>query len=74
MLKDFNIEILEGEEIPEMLREISDAPEKIYLQGNLPSSDTKILCVVGSRKYTQYGKDVCEKLISGLRGYNICIV
>jgi len=34
MLKDFNIEILEGEEIPEMLREISDAPEKIYLQGN----------------------------------------
>ncbi len=74
MLKDFQIETLVGEEIPEMLREISDAPNKIYLQGKLPSSNTKILCVVGSRKYTQYGKDVCEKLISGLRGYNICIV
>ncbi len=74
MLKDFEIKTLIGEEIPEMLREISDAPEKLYLQGKLPSSDTKILCVVGSRKYTQYGKDVCEKLISGLRGYNICIV
>jgi DNA processing protein len=74
MLKDFDIEILEGEEIPEMLREISDAPVKIYLQGKLSSPDTKILCVVGSRKYTQYGKDACEKLISGLRGYNICIV
>ncbi len=74
MLKDFEIIELESEEIPEMLRKIADAPEKIYLQGKLPSPDAKILCVVGSRKYSQYGKDVCEKLISGLRGYNICIV
>lgn len=74
MLKDFEIEILENDAIPEMLREIADAPSKIYLKGTLPSLDTKILCVVGSRKYTQYGKDVCEKLIFGLRGYNICIV
>jgi DNA processing protein len=74
MLSNFEIEILEGDEIPEMLREISDPPEKLYLEGRLPSPDTKILCVVGSRKYTQYGKDVCEKLISGLRGYDITIV
>jgi DNA processing protein len=74
MLKDFEIEILENEAIPEMLQEIADAPSKIYLKGKLPSPNTKILCVVGSRKYTQYGKDVCEKLISGLRGYDICIV
>ena len=74
MLKDFEIEILEGEAIPEMLREIADPPKKLYIQGKLPSPETKLLCVVGSRKYTQYGKDVCEKLISGLRGYNICIV
>jgi DNA processing protein len=30
--------------------------------------------VVGSRKYTNYGKEVVEKLIAGLKGYNICIV
>jgi DNA processing protein len=74
MLKDFEMEILEGENIPEMLREIPDTPKKLYIQGKLPTPDIKILCVVGSRKYTQYGKDVCEKLISGLRGYDICIV
>jgi DNA processing protein len=73
-LRDFEIKTLENEEIPEMLREISDAPKKIYIQGKLPPPDAKILCVVGSRKYTQYGKDVCEKLISGLRGYDITIV
>jgi len=74
MLKYFEMEILKGENIPEMLREIPDAPKKLYIQGKLPSPETKILCVVGSRKYTQYGKDACEKLISGLRGYDICIV
>src|SRR3989338_8774584 len=34
----------------------------------------KYLCVVGSRKYSDYGKAVCEKLIEGLRGYSITIV
>ncbi|MFA5934861.1 MAG: DNA-processing protein DprA [Candidatus Paceibacterota bacterium] len=83
-LKDFEIETLEGEttkngvpsrgEFPELLREISDCPEKLYIQGKLPNKNSKILTVVGSRKYTPYGKDVCEKLISGLRGYDITIV
>lgn len=74
MLKDFEIEILENENIPEMLREIPDCPDRLYIKGKLPSQKTKLLCVVGSRKYTSYGKDVCEKLISGLRGYDITIV
>jgi DNA processing protein len=74
MFRDFEIKILKGEELPEMLREIPDCPEKLFVQGNLPNPETKLLCVVGSRKYTQYGKDVCEKLIAGLRGYDITIV
>ncbi len=74
MLSNFEIEVLEEENIPQILLEIPDAPKKLYFQGKLPSSNTKILCVVGSRKYTQYGKDVCEKLISGLRGYDITVV
>jgi DNA processing protein len=74
MLKDFEIEILEKENLPEMLAEIPDAPKKLYFQGKLPGLETKLLCVVGSRKYTQYGKDACEKLISGLRGYDITII
>src|SRR5690606_4401026 len=32
------------------------------------------LSVVGSRKYTNYGQQVVNHLISGLRGYNIGIV
>ena len=35
---------------------------------------SKLLCVVGSRECTPYGKEVCEKLIAGLRGFPITIV
>jgi len=61
-------------EFPHLLREIPDAPKTLYLKGKLSSTDTKLLCVVGSRKYSPYGKEVCEKLITGLRGYDISIV
>ncbi len=47
------------------------------MQGNIDplfDSTFKILCVVGSRRYTHYGKEAVEKLIAGLKGYNICIV
>ncbi|NQV88669.1 MAG: DNA-protecting protein DprA [Parcubacteria group bacterium] len=61
-------------EFPVLLKEINDPPEKLYIQGTLPGPETKLLCVVGSRKYTNYGKEACEKLITGLRGYDIAIV
>ncbi|HXK39850.1 MAG TPA: DNA-protecting protein DprA, partial [Candidatus Paceibacterota bacterium] len=34
----------------------------------------KHLCVVGSRSFSLYGKDVCERLIAGLSGYPVAVV
>ena len=42
--------------------------------GKLPPENLIYLCVVGSRKFTSYGKDACEKIIAGLKGYPIVIV
>jgi DNA processing protein len=64
-------------QFPPLLKEINDPPKHLHVQGNLdPLFDKtfKILCVVGTRRYSHYGKEVTEKLIAGLRGYNICIV
>ncbi len=69
-----NIKIFNKNEIPKQLLEIPEPPEKLYMRGQLPSAETKLLCVVGSRKYSNYGKDVCEELIAGLAGYDIAIV
>ncbi len=74
MDQDFPIRELNKKEFPSQLLEIPQPPEKLYIRGGLPGPNTKLLCVVGSRRYTNYGKEVCEKLISGLRGYDIAIV
>ncbi len=59
---------------PPQLLEIPQCPQKLYIQGELPGHDTVYLAVVGSRKYTQYGKEACEKIISELAGSPIVIV
>ena len=61
-------------QFPDLLKEINDPPKKLYVKGELPPTDMKYLCIVGSRKYSQYGKEVCKTLIEGLRGYPIVIV
>lgn len=61
-------------EFPSLLREIPQVPKSLNYRGVLPPPDMKLLAVVGSRKYSTYGKQVVEHLISGLSGFNVGIV
>lgn len=72
--QDFPIRELKKKDFPPQLLQIPQPPEKLFIRGELLDPNTKLLCVVGSRRYTNYGKEVCEKLITGLRGYDIAIV
>jgi DNA processing protein len=74
MDEEFPIRELKHKEFPPQLLQIPQPPKKLFIRGELPGPDTKLLCVVGSRRYTNYGKEVCEKLIAGLRGYDVAIV
>lgn len=65
---------LQIEEFPKALLEIPQLPKTLYIRGKLPPKDYIYLSVVGSRKNTSYGRDICEKLIAGLKGYPIVIV
>ena len=68
------LKLLTPSEFPPLLRQIPDAPKKLYVRGELPSTERAWLCVVGSRAITNYGRQVCRHLIEGLRGYPIVIV
>jgi len=59
---------------PELLKEIPDTPLRLRYEGQLPKEGNKLLAVVGSRKYTSYGREICESIISGLSGSPITIV
>jgi DNA processing protein len=72
--QDFPIRELKRKDFPPQLLEIPQIPIKLFIRGDLPGPNTKLLCVVGSRRYTNYGKEVCEKLIAGLRGYDVAII
>ncbi len=68
------ISSINRDDLPFLLKQISHPPEKLYIKGNLPEENTICLCIVGARKNSLYGEEVCKKLISGLCGYDICIV
>lgn len=65
---------LSFEEFPELLKDITDPPKALRYEGELPTLENKLLAVVGSRKYSAYGREMCESIISELRGYPITIV
>ena len=65
---------LNKQSFPVGLLEIPQPPHTLFMLGQFPSADTKFLTVVGSRKFSNYGKEACERIIEGLRGYNISIV
>lgn len=57
-----------------LMAEMTDPPKTLFIRGAVPSPDTRLLTIVGSRSYTNYGRDACEHLIAGLAGYDIAIV
>ncbi|KKW14509.1 MAG: protecting protein DprA protein [Parcubacteria group bacterium GW2011_GWA2_50_10b] len=65
---------LSRNEHPALLKEIPDAPKRLRYEGTLPIEGNKLLAVVGSRKYSAYGREMCETLIAGLADSPITIV
>jgi DNA processing protein len=70
----FPIKNVDPSDFPPLFAEIPEPPKTLNFRGVLPPADMKLLTVVGSRKYTSYGKQVIDELVDGLWGYNIGIV
>ncbi|MFT5849327.1 MAG: DNA processing protein [Patiriisocius sp.] len=70
----YPLQHIQPNEFSELLLEIPDVPKALNYRGALPATDMKLLAVVGSRKYSNYGKRVVDHLTAGLRGYNVGIV
>ncbi len=74
VLEKTEIRILLKEEFPSLLLETPVPPEILYIKGSLPPENQIHLAVVGTRKLSSYGKDACEKIVSGLKDYGMIIV
>lgn len=61
--------------LPYLLEQIPDKPTSLTIRGPFPDENKyKFLTVIGSRKFTTYGRQVCEKIIKDLAGYPIVII
>lgn len=71
-----NVSVLTVEDgvYPKLLKEIYDPPEVLYYKGNLEEADEFSLAVVGSRKFTSYGKMATEKITADLARSHLTIV
>jgi DNA processing protein len=61
---------------PDTLKNMGSPPPKLFVRGRFPAPmmDQKYLCVVGSRRWTSYGRECVRRLVSGLAGYPVTIV
>ncbi len=63
-----------NKDYPETLKNIEDAPIVLYIKGTIQKEDRYAVAVVGSRKYSSYGKLAAEKLSSELSSMGFTIV
>jgi DNA processing protein len=59
---------------PKLLKDLPDAPPLLYFKGEPAEEDAYSLAIVGSRKYSTYGKQAATQLAGGLARANITIV
>ena len=65
---------ISGLEIPARLREIPDAPTRLWYRGALPEEQRPAVAIVGTRKPTSYGRAVTERLATKLAERGVIIV
>jgi DNA processing protein len=66
---------IKNKQYPKNLKKINDPPETIYYKGNFSKEIFKnCLAVVGTRKITEYGRRVVERVVAEIAGSGITIV
>ncbi|RYY19363.1 MAG: DNA-protecting protein DprA, partial [Sphingobacteriaceae bacterium] len=59
---------------PKRLKSCIDSPIMLYFKGKTDLNRQRIISIVGTRKITNYGKQLCEELVDSLKNYNVTVV
>lgn len=62
------------EAYPHRLRNCFDAPVLLYYKGNADLNHHRIISIVGTRKATEYGRQLCKQLCEALSAYDVLVV
>lgn len=59
---------------PVRLKQCVDSPLMLYFKGNTDLNQQRIVSIVGTRRATEYGKQVCHALIEGMASLGVLVV
>jgi len=59
---------------PKRLTHCEDSPVLLYFKGKANLNSEKMISIVGTREATDYGKELCEKLVADLAAHDVMIV
>ncbi|MEO7264215.1 MAG: DNA-processing protein DprA [Ferruginibacter sp.] len=65
---------LNSDKYPKRLLNCYDSPVLLYYRGNANLNHEKIISIVGTRHFTEYGRNVCENIIAALHTQNALII
>ncbi len=65
---------LNSDKYPKRLLNCYDSPVLLYYRGNADLNQEKIISIVGTRHFTEYGRNVCENIIATLHAQNTLII
>lgn len=72
--KEIKVLSIENKQYPKLLKETDSPPLVLFVLGNMEVLNKKGLTVVGTRKMTDYGRQVTSKLVKGLVKHGLVIV
>jgi DNA processing protein len=59
---------------PQRLKHFPDSPIVLRYTGNADLNANRIIAIVGTRQPTDYGRIICETLVSDLQAFNVVVV
>ena len=69
-----NLITVKDEKYPKLLKEIYDPPALLYIRGQFAKQDEFAVAIVGTRKVSNYGKQVTPQIAQDLAGAKVTIV
>ena len=62
------------EDYPKRLKHCEDSPILLYYKGNADLNTKRIVSIVGTRRCTDYGTSLCQKLLNDLAPLNVLVI
>jgi len=62
------------QEYPKRLLHCYDAPTMLYYKGNANLNCSRVVAIVGTRNYNEYGKNLCEEMVAGLSHHDVLTI